>query len=73
MEEETGFVSSGSTKLPTLLAHLLHDLNTHRKSTLVGAFFFFVLIFKVQVTTQYTISFLKFTIKNFVHFNFTVS
>ncbi|CAG4984419.1 unnamed protein product [Parnassius apollo] len=35
MEEETGFVSSGSTKLPTLLAHLLHDLNTHRKATLV--------------------------------------
>ncbi|XP_049884880.1 GATOR complex protein NPRL2-like isoform X2 [Pectinophora gossypiella] len=36
MEEETRFVSSGSTKLPTLLAHLLHDLNTHRKATLVG-------------------------------------
>ncbi|KAJ0183600.1 hypothetical protein K1T71_000023 [Dendrolimus kikuchii] len=35
MEEETRFVSSGSTKLPTLLAHLLHDLNTHRKATLV--------------------------------------
>ncbi|XP_004924940.1 GATOR complex protein NPRL2 isoform X2 [Bombyx mori] len=35
MEEETGFVSSGSSKLPTLLAHLLHDLNTHRKATLV--------------------------------------
>ncbi|XP_052746585.1 GATOR complex protein NPRL2 isoform X2 [Bicyclus anynana] len=36
MEEETGFVSSCSTKLPTLLAHLLHDLNTFRKATLVG-------------------------------------
>ncbi|CAH0716670.1 unnamed protein product, partial [Brenthis ino] len=35
MEEETRFVSSGSTKLPTLLAHLLHDLNTYRKATLV--------------------------------------
>ncbi|XP_037977824.2 GATOR complex protein NPRL2 [Plutella xylostella] len=35
MEEETRFVSSGSSKLPTLLAHLLHDLNTHRKATLV--------------------------------------
>lgn len=35
MEEETRFVSSGCTKLPTLLAHLLHDLNTHRKATLV--------------------------------------
>ncbi|XP_063545935.1 GATOR complex protein NPRL2-like [Cydia strobilella] len=35
MEEETRFVSSGATRLPTLLAHLLHDLNTHRKSTLV--------------------------------------
>ncbi|CAH2036133.1 unnamed protein product, partial [Iphiclides podalirius] len=35
MEEETGFVSSGSSKLPTLLAHLLHDLNTYRKATLV--------------------------------------
>lgn len=38
MEEETRFVSSGSTKLPTLLAHLLHDLNTHRKATLVGKY-----------------------------------
>ncbi|XP_053624319.1 GATOR complex protein NPRL2-like isoform X2 [Plodia interpunctella] len=35
MEEETRFVSNGCTKLPTLLAHLLHDLNTHRKATLV--------------------------------------
>lgn len=35
MEEETAFVSGGSSKLPTLLAHLLHDLNTHRKATLV--------------------------------------
>ncbi|CAG9558074.1 unnamed protein product [Danaus chrysippus] len=35
MEEETRFVSSGSSKLPTLLAHLLHDLNTYRKATLV--------------------------------------
>ncbi|CAK1553983.1 unnamed protein product [Leptosia nina] len=35
MEEETRFVSSGSTKLPTLLAHLLHDLNTFRRATLV--------------------------------------
>ncbi|XP_038216861.1 GATOR complex protein NPRL2-like isoform X2 [Zerene cesonia] len=36
MEEETRFVSSGSSKLPTLLAHLLHDLNTYRRATLVG-------------------------------------
>lgn len=36
MEEETRFVSGGSSKLPTLLAHLLHDLNTYRKATLVG-------------------------------------
>lgn len=35
MEEETRFVSSGSSKLPTILAHLLHDLNTYRKATLV--------------------------------------
>ncbi|KAJ2954652.1 hypothetical protein O0L34_g2947 [Tuta absoluta] len=35
MEEDTSFVSGGSSKLPTLLAHLLHDLNTHRKATLV--------------------------------------
>ncbi|XP_072931406.1 GATOR complex protein NPRL2-like isoform X2 [Epargyreus clarus] len=35
MEEETRFVSYGSSKLPTLLAHLLHDLNTYRKATLV--------------------------------------
>ncbi|KAL4717667.1 hypothetical protein ACJJTC_000816 [Scirpophaga incertulas] len=35
MEEETRFVSGCSNKLPTLLAHLLHDLNTHRKATLV--------------------------------------
>ncbi|XP_075990522.1 GATOR complex protein NPRL2-like isoform X2 [Anticarsia gemmatalis] len=35
MEEETRFVSGGSNKLPTLLAHLLHDLNTYRKATLV--------------------------------------
>lgn len=35
LEEETRFVSNCSSKLPTLLAHLLHDLNTHRKATLV--------------------------------------
>ncbi|CAB3258863.1 unnamed protein product [Arctia plantaginis] len=35
MEEETRFVSGASSKLPTLLAHLLHDLNTYRKATLV--------------------------------------
>lgn len=35
MEEETRFVSNGSSRLPTLLAHLLHDLNTYRKATVV--------------------------------------
>lgn len=40
MEVETRFLSGGSTRLPTLLAHLLHDLNTHRKATLVGKFVF---------------------------------
>ncbi|XP_028176999.1 GATOR complex protein NPRL2-like [Ostrinia furnacalis] len=35
MEEETKFVSSGCSKLPTLLAHLLHDLNMYRKATIV--------------------------------------
>ncbi|XP_034839220.1 GATOR complex protein NPRL2-like isoform X1 [Maniola hyperantus] len=35
MEEESGYVSRCSSKLPTLLAHLLHDLNTFRKATLV--------------------------------------
>ncbi|XP_068621179.1 GATOR complex protein NPRL2-like isoform X2 [Battus philenor] len=35
LEEEARYVSSGSSKLPTILAHLLHDLNTHRQATLV--------------------------------------
>ncbi|VVC87797.1 unnamed protein product [Leptidea sinapis] len=35
MEEETRFVSNGSSKMPTLLAHLLHDLNTYRRATLI--------------------------------------
>ncbi|CAH4039044.1 GATOR complex protein NPRL2-like [Pieris brassicae] len=34
MEEETGFVSKGSSRLPTLLAHLFHDLNTYHRATL---------------------------------------
>lgn len=39
MEEETRFLSGGCTRLPTILAHLLHDLNTYRKATLVGKYF----------------------------------
>ncbi|KPJ10312.1 Nitrogen permease regulator 2-like protein [Papilio machaon] len=33
LEEESAFVSGGSSRLPTFLAHLLYDLNTYRKTT----------------------------------------
>ncbi|XP_045542175.1 GATOR complex protein NPRL2 [Papilio machaon] len=33
LEEESAFVSGGSSRMPTFLAHLLYDLNTYRKTT----------------------------------------
>lgn len=39
MEEENRFLSDvavGGSKLPTLLAHLLYDLNTHKTASIVG-------------------------------------
>lgn len=35
LEEESRFITEGQSRLPTFLAHILHDLNTHRESTIL--------------------------------------
>lgn len=59
MEEENRFLSDaavGGAKLPTLLAHLLYDLNTHKTASIVGMFVILVLSFSEKLKLILSIS-----------------